>query len=385
MRKTRQAIPRGLAAMPPGPTLAAMLATIDLSRLSGTDCVAVLRARQRQASHEQAQLMAAMVEVALCGIGPDDALPRIDAPDEFAADEIRGALAWTRSAANSQLDLAWDLIHRLGPVYAALDAGSIDVPKARVFSEWTGGLTADQVRQICDRLLPEAPDLTTGQLCERIKRMAIALDPDWSRRRYEDAVRSRKVVGYRNEDGTGNVCGISCPPSRRPPPVPASTRFAKKVKHAGDGRPIDHIRADVFVRMLDGSYTGWSEPGIIAHLLTLSEPPPAGGPDNEGAAVADPTAGDGGAAGEHTAPAPRRAGVEIRAEITMLLGLNRRPGEIAQFRGGRGAPRPARHRRRHLPVSPRGRLRGHPASPGGPGRQVGRSCSTNSCRSGRKT
>src|SRR5918999_2836269 len=251
MRKTRQAIPRGLAAMPPGPTLAAMLATIDLSRLSGTDCVAVLRARHRQASHEQAQLMAAMVEVALCGIGPDDALPRMDAPDEFAADEIRGALSWTRSAANAQLDLAWDLIHRLGPVYAGLDAGSIDVPKARVFSEWTGGLTADQVRQICDRLLPEAPDLTTGQLCERIKRMAIALDPDWSRRRYEDAVRSRKVVGYRNEDGTGNVCGYQPPAEQAAAACAHIDALAKKIKQAGDRRSIDHIRADVFVRMLD--------------------------------------------------------------------------------------------------------------------------------------
>jgi hypothetical protein len=34
-------------------------------------------------------------------------------------------------------------------VFAALDAGSIDVPKARVFSEWTGGLTGEQARNIC--------------------------------------------------------------------------------------------------------------------------------------------------------------------------------------------------------------------------------------------
>src|SRR3954447_10492969 len=129
MAKTRQLLPDGLADIPPGPGLAAVLATIDLGRLSGTDCVEVLRARHRQASHEQAQLMAAMVEVARCGIGPDDALPRMDAPDEFSADEIRCALSWTRATASNQLSLAWDLINRLPRVFAALEAGAIDVPK----------------------------------------------------------------------------------------------------------------------------------------------------------------------------------------------------------------------------------------------------------------
>jgi hypothetical protein len=87
--------------------------------------------------------MAAMVEVARCGVGPDDALPRMDAPDEFSADEIRGALASTRAAASNQLSLAWDLINRLPQVFAALETGGLDVPKTRVFAEWTCGLTDD--------------------------------------------------------------------------------------------------------------------------------------------------------------------------------------------------------------------------------------------------
>src|SRR5262245_12092833 len=187
MEKTRQPIPEGLAALPPGPGLAAVLAEIDPSRLGGLDCVAVMRAQHRQVAHEQARLMAAMVEVARCGVGPDDRLPRMDAPDEFSADEIRGALAWTRAAANSQLLLAWDLISRVPAVFAELDQGGIDVPKAKVLSEWTSGLTDEQARQVCDAVLPEAPGLTTGQLIERIKRLAIAIDPGWARRRYEEA------------------------------------------------------------------------------------------------------------------------------------------------------------------------------------------------------
>ncbi|HEU5156326.1 MAG TPA: DUF222 domain-containing protein [Streptosporangiaceae bacterium] len=271
MKKTRLPIPAGLADMPPGAELAAVLAGIDLSRLGGLDCVTVMRAHHRQVAHEQARLMAAMAEVAVCGIGPDDALPRMDAPDEFSADEIRGALVWTRAAATAQLSLAWDLRSRLPAVFATLERGAIDLPKAKVFSEWTGGLTDSQARQICDALLPGAPQLTTGQLTEQIKRLAIAIDPDWARRRYAEAVRERKVVGYRNDDGSANICGYQLPADRAAAACSHLDALARKIKHAGDGRPIDQIRADLYLGMLDGSYTGWPERDIIAHATATAQ------------------------------------------------------------------------------------------------------------------
>src|SRR5918992_2359348 len=281
MRKTRLPIPAGLAELPPGPELAAVLAGIDLSRLGGLDCVTVMQAQHRQAAHEQAKLMAAMVEVALCGLGPDDALSRMDAPDEFSADEIRGALVWTRAAATTQLSLAWDLRCRLPQVwdlrcrlpqvFAALERGAIDVPKAKVFSEWTCGLTDAQAQRICDALVPQAPELTTGQLTVQIKRLAIAIDPDWARCRYAEAVRDRKVVGYRNDDGTANLCGYQLPADRAAAACAHLDALAKKIKQRGDGRPIDLIRADLYLAMLDGSYTGWPEHEIIAHFLAAAQ------------------------------------------------------------------------------------------------------------------
>ncbi|MGA9309842.1 MAG: hypothetical protein WBV74_05670 [Pseudonocardiaceae bacterium] len=95
----RQLIPEGLAQVAPGPELAGLLAALELSQLSGYDCVEVLKARYQQFNHERARLMATMVEVGLCGIGPDDELPRTAVTDEFAADEIRAALMLTRRAA----------------------------------------------------------------------------------------------------------------------------------------------------------------------------------------------------------------------------------------------------------------------------------------------
>ncbi|MGH3885516.1 MAG: hypothetical protein ACRDSZ_02930 [Pseudonocardiaceae bacterium] len=109
----RQMIPGDLAEIPPGPRLSRVLSGIDLARLSGFDCVEVLKARYRQLNHDRAQLMAAMVEVGLCDIGPDDELPRRAAPGEFSADEVRAALVLTRRAAEAQFWLAYDLITRL--------------------------------------------------------------------------------------------------------------------------------------------------------------------------------------------------------------------------------------------------------------------------------
>ncbi|MDQ3150262.1 MAG: hypothetical protein M3R63_00550, partial [Actinomycetota bacterium] len=124
-----------LADIAPGPELSRVLAGIDVSRLSGFDCVAVLKARYRQANHERARLMATLVEVGLCGIGPEDGLPRMTAPDEFSTDEIRAALVWTRRATDAQFGLAYDLLTRLPAVHAALEAGVCDEPRAWVLSD----------------------------------------------------------------------------------------------------------------------------------------------------------------------------------------------------------------------------------------------------------
>jgi len=130
--RIRQLIPEGLAEVAPGPELARALAGIELSLLSGYDCVEVLKAQYRQVNHERARLMATMVEAGLCGVGPaDDELRRMAVPDEFSADEVRAALVLTRRAADAQFWLAHDLLTRLPAVHAAMDAGVLDEPRSQ--------------------------------------------------------------------------------------------------------------------------------------------------------------------------------------------------------------------------------------------------------------
>jgi hypothetical protein len=223
--------------------------------------------------------MAAMAQVGVCGPVPDDDLTRRVLPDEFSADEVRAALVLTRRAAHAQFWLVYDLVTRLPQVHAAMDAGVLDEPRARVFSEWTIELSPEQVRALCAALLPRAPGLTTGQLIEQIKKMAIAVDPDWARRRYEQAVVDRKVVGYRNADGSANLSGCNLPLDRVAAASGHIDALAKAAKRAGDRRVLDHIRADLFLGMTDGTYTGLDDAAII-ELLTAAPAPDTGQPDS---------------------------------------------------------------------------------------------------------
>jgi Domain of unknown function (DUF222) len=328
----RQVVPGDLAEIPPGPRLSAVLSGIDLARLSGLDCVQVLKARYRQLNHDRAQLMAAMVEVGLCGPVPaDDELRRRTVPDEFSADEIRAALMLTRRAADAQFWLAHDLLTRLPAVHTALDAGLLDEPRARVLSEWTTELRPETARALCAELLPRAPGLTTGQLIDQIKKLAIALDPDWAQRRYEQALAERRVVGSRNPDGSANLSGYNLPVERVAAACGHIDALAKTAKHAGDPRPIDHIRADLFLGMTEGTYTGLDDHTILERLRAThgneggadDGRPDPGGPDDGSAE------GAGSAADDPAQHSRVGTGMELRVRLSTLLGHNEYPAELA--------------------------------------------------------
>ncbi len=198
-------------------------------------------------------------------------------PVEFAADEIRAALVLTRTAAEGLCSLAEDVARRLPTVQQAFGAGIIDQPRVRVFSLWTLGLADPHTEAIVAALLPKAHLLTTAQLIHQIQRHAIALDPDWARRRYEQALRGRRVVGRRNEDGTANLSGYDLPTDQVAAACDRLDRLAKAAKQAGHPDPIDHLRADLFLGMTDGTFAGLTDPQILHRLLTqadLTQPPP---------------------------------------------------------------------------------------------------------------
>ncbi|HEU0088694.1 MAG TPA: hypothetical protein VFQ77_13785 [Pseudonocardiaceae bacterium] len=353
----RQLLPAGLAQMAPGPELGALLGGLDIGALTGSDVVEVLRARARQLAHEQAQLLAVMVEVGLCdpAAEPDEVRRLAQAP-EWAADEIRAALAWTRTAAYREYYFAQTLLARLPAVFTALDTGQICRSKAWLFSELCAVLTDEQAQVVCEKLLPDAPGLTTGELAARIKKLAIALDPDWAARRYTAAIRERDVIGYLDEDGAATVTGRRLPADQAAAACARIEDLAKAAKRAGYPGRIGALRADIYVGLLEGRWQHHTREEIIADLLasvtpdpTAQQPAPTDTPESTPTAPADPladadpvTAADASPAADAAAarqtadrgdgaaqPAVAdRVGVELRVGLSTLLGRDRHPGEV---------------------------------------------------------
>src|SRR4029453_11319549 len=140
-------LPDGLADMPPGPALAAVLSTVDRTRLTGAQLARVLRPQYRQVPHEQARMLADAVELAKVPWDGPGKVTREQA-DEYAS--IQAGLTMTISPryADQLLGLGQGLLDRLRMVYAAWAAGHIDSPRALAFSQCLALLDDDPARRI---------------------------------------------------------------------------------------------------------------------------------------------------------------------------------------------------------------------------------------------
>ncbi len=283
-------VPDGLATMPPGPALAALLAELPMQRVCGYDTVEILTAAYRQANHDRAVFLQAMLETGMRRAHTPDTVARLEHPGEFAAEEARAALVWSRRRSDTTFALAYDVHFRLPMLGEAMLAGELDEPRAAAFTHWTVGLSDDQAAQVCYDLLPAAASMLVGELIDALKRAAIAIDPEWAGRRYRQAVRGRRVQGSRNPDGSVNVSGLDLPVDRAAAACHRVDTLARRCKRAGDTRPSNHIRADLYLGMLDGTFQAMDDGDIVNHVLAnpFVEPsasPATPRPDDDGGAL----------------------------------------------------------------------------------------------------
>lgn len=261
-------LPDELEGMAPGLFLAAVLGSVDRSRLSGYDLVRYLQAQQRLSSHVDGGLYAAIGEVAYA-YDPDTPA-RTETPVEFASEEIQTALVWTRRRADFDLGLALDLRCRIPEVFEALSQGRIDLARARVFATETETLDSRLVRGMVDSILGQAPDLTTGQLRSRLKKLCLQADPDSAQAQFEAGVEDRRVVTAPNPDFTASILIGSVRPEdaiEASEHVHASALVLKG--RPGETRSIDQLKADVAVDLLKGHTPDGIQPvqaRIIIHM-----------------------------------------------------------------------------------------------------------------------
>ncbi|HEY3605471.1 MAG TPA: DUF222 domain-containing protein [Sporichthyaceae bacterium] len=320
--------------MSPSPELAAVLASIQPESVSGCDSVELLRAIGRQENADTAATLRMVVEVALRRPGSVETVERLQVPHQFAADEVRAAFGLSATAAEKKLALAWSTVKRLPELNEAMASGGLDETRAWAFADWTEQLSDSHAHAVCAELLPHAvldaeEQLPTGHLIKEMTKKAMALDPTWAERRYTEAVRKRRVIGYANPDGTANISGQQLELNRAAAACGRITALARSAKKADDPRPIDHLRTELFVSMLDGTYESLTDPQIL-HALAATLEAGADGGDAEPESTEPESAEQ---APPSDAPAPPmmgspQIGQHLSVRLTTLLGLDRVPAEL---------------------------------------------------------
>ena len=338
-------LPDGLADATPGPELAVALAGLPPARVAGRDLAALMRAWSRQLNHTTAGLLHAVQQAGLA-VEPEGCA-RTGVDDGFGSEEARAALVWSRAASRRRFRLADDLIRRLPAVFLAMQSGRLDEARARAFADGTRGLEADLVDEVLARLLPIAPTLLLGALVHRIQQIVLALDPDHARRREEQAEADRRVEATRNGSGTADLCGRDLPLERVVTAAARIERLAATVKARGADLTIDQLRADMFTGLLDGLFEGLDDAAVVDLVLAQygtdeatptdsdDDPPADGGGDGDGDGGPDGPEDDPNDPDGPRPPAPGAPGRGlhrprglVRGELTTLLGLDDRPGEL---------------------------------------------------------
>jgi hypothetical protein len=273
-------LPDRLASLPPGADLAAVLSRLDRDLLTGEDRVALLQARSRLKAHVEAEMMADMISIIDAEYRASHTFRPMEDIHALAAAEIQAALTWTRRASEHQLSFAWTMVTDFSRVWEALRGGLIDLPKARVIADQTSHLDSDTRDRVVDIALERAPTQTTGLLAARIRRLAMWVDPDNARKRYENGLADRLVASEANDDGTANLVGMHMSAPDTQAAMRRINRLARGLKRSGDSRTIDQIRADIFLDLLRGGHeSGGKDRAVVdinvdlPTLLRLAENP----------------------------------------------------------------------------------------------------------------
>ncbi|WP_344015525.1 HNH endonuclease signature motif containing protein [Pseudonocardia xinjiangensis] len=283
---------------------------------------------------------------------------------------------------------ARQLVEQFPATFAALQTGSITLPKARIIAEACTDLHPDAAAAVEQKVLARAPQQTTGQLRAALRRAVLRADSEAAARRRERKRRERAVVLYPERDGMATL-------SATLPAAEAVGVFAVLDQHArgcgsADERPMAARRADALVDLVlrdtgfcstaaqqtaasspsattaqtgpeEGTATaarsaaprstttgtasagvGNADPGSAGRLLGTTEPDPTGPPAGIGPAAPGSDRLPGLAPPGGVPTVTNKVSIQIRVTVPLdtLRGVSDEPGELAGY-----GPIPADHAR----------------------------------------
>ncbi len=195
---------------------------------------------------------------------------------EFFPAELAVVLNCGRGTAAHLAHRAWTYRHNLPATWAALAAGVLDQPRAKVLADVLAHTSPAVARQVEDRLLPQASGLSLSRLRSRALALLLELDADAVDARRNEAKRQADVRTY-----PSHLEGMSTLAADLPTPVSAECfdvvdQLAAMLKADGDLRPIGELRAAVLADLIRRPWDT-SRPAVTAHLhITAPLPSLAG-------------------------------------------------------------------------------------------------------------
>lgn len=244
-------LPDDLESRPADGRLAEMLCAFEPSELSESDRVRYVKASERLVATFQARTLEGITSIhdAYRGLGFDAEADAFDG----AVFELRGALRWTRRAAESEVDFATDLMTRLPSVLRALRCGRIDRRRAKTIVDGTAHLSVAHARLVAEAVDESMQHLTTGQLRSRVRRACLEVDPHSARQETKKAKAQRLFATQPEADGTVSIHMYGVDAVRAQELSDRINRIARGLRGDGESRTMDQLRTDVAIDLLCGT------------------------------------------------------------------------------------------------------------------------------------
>jgi hypothetical protein len=170
---------------------------------------------------------------------------------KYAHDEIAAELSWSTRTTAIQMHTAVDLVERLPDTVDALEAGQLDMAKARAILQWTQPLPVEQAREVAATVQDFAVGRTVTAVRQKLAREVIKVDPQGAEARRRERAKDREVRLSAEQDGMA-ILSIYDSADRLRAVYELLDHLACTAKATGSDATLDQLRTDAFVSLLLG-------------------------------------------------------------------------------------------------------------------------------------
>ena len=328
-QRARWDSPDGLDAVVPGADLARLLERADLERTADLMLVELVASWEKLAAWAHLGAMLAAGELAgRESMNPPWGLP-LPSVTNVAGDELAFRLAWSKPAAYRLVRDGIALDRHLTPTADAVRRGAIDTPKLRTLTDRLHDRAGELALPVQEAVLPQAATRTPSQLAGDIDRALLQVCPDDAVDRLHRAAARRHVCHPRRlPDGMAGIWAVipAVQAAQADAVLDATARTARAL---GSPATLDQLRADTYAALLTGR-------ALLSGARTDTHAERCSRADADSQVldeVANPQTGTPGAPMASTRPLIRIPAtcVDIRVDLTTLLGLDDRPADLAGF------------------------------------------------------